>query len=139
MLSALGEEMTRIKPAEMTFVHKFGVKECHEAFTGFCSLDLTESDPAHDVGTAKCDYCPKLLAQMNGQMEGGLELALLLTRRHPITLGAHVCGHYSINDGRHRVCIAKRKRMEVWAVVLPQGNKCDICADTPWGRTAELR
>lgn len=139
MLSALGEEMTRIKPAEMTFVFQFGVRECHEEFTGVCSLDRAESVPAHNFERAACDYCPSILAELTGRIEGGQERALHLARKYPITLAEHVCGHYSINDGRHRVCISKRKRLEVLAVVLPTREACDICAGRPAGEEAELR
>jgi hypothetical protein len=134
MLSELGEEMTMIKPAEMDMVYQFGVEECHELLTGVCSLERAESDPAHHVGTAACNHCPDILAQLTGQRRGGQQLAMSLARRYPITLVEHTCGHYSINDGRHRICIATKKLMEVLAVVLTDDLPCEICYRGPTGQ-----
>lgn len=113
------EEFILIDPSNMTFHFDFGKEECHKQLTGICSLERKHPDRSQNVGD-RCDYdiCPELL---NSMRRIGLHSIM------NIEIAKCRCGHYEFCDGRHRVCIAKKKGIVVEAVIITIDEDCDVC------------
>src|SRR5262249_3988250 len=99
MLSAIGEELTIIQPAQMQFVYCFGAGECHKVASGTCSLEKERPTKPEEMGDGEAhyDFCNKMLGWMRGDDEQGRKIIDIATRRTPIALGLHNCGHYSFS------------------------------------------
>jgi len=132
MISDETEETIIINPTEMTFLFHLSDKECHQKHTGICSLERRQPDRTQDIGD-ECDYdyCPKLLKAIK---QNHPRVYIL-----PIELANYSCGHYAFNDGQHRICIAKKKKLRVPALIENLNEECDFCKGGSLGKDAELR
>lgn len=106
------------------FAMRMGPGDCYELRTGLCDLNVTadvEYHNNHDMYVAYCGkrgYC-KAMAQAISDKKISLD---------NIVIGRFDCGHYSINDGQHRICVAKR--MGIKAISLETYDtlgKCKYC------------
>ena len=107
-----------INPAKIRFLFELSDGECHKKFTGICSLDrwVTFGVPKGD-GDASVHHCRNIFSSIR---KNGFIFAVDLIKNR--------CGHYSFNDGQHRVCIAKRRQLEVPAVVYEdKAEDCEYC------------
>jgi hypothetical protein len=121
------EGLKIIAPEEMTFLFELNNTECHQKLTGICSLERKHPDRTQDLGD-ECDYdyCPSLLRSL--RRYGPNRYGNLFT----VTIINYRCGHYGFNDGQHRVCIAKKKRLKLPAIIVKLPDEdCELCQNLP--------
>lgn len=119
----------QINPSSMVFHFALTDGECHEKRTGTCSLDKCPASGEQHDGEAGHHYCQNLYSQI---LQYGF--------RHPVDIIKFHCGHYGFNDGQHRVCIAKKKGLELPAVVSREdGQNCGFCAPRWKSQNGDLR
>lgn len=125
-----GEEFIVVDPARMAFVFNLGDEECHEKWTGTCSLEKRRPLFGYrEGGEASLGYCPRLLKSL--RRDG------LYSFMH-IDIIKCACGHYEFNGGQHRICIAKKMGLKIEALVTTIDEDCEVCQGKAWPG-AELR
>lgn len=94
---------------------------CYKTRHGVCSLDLTE-DEAKSIPTDEypgeddVNYCRNIYKSIikDGQ-------------KHPVYINNNKCGHYTFDDGQHRVCIASKKGLKLRVEIHQNNEICHVC------------
>lgn len=94
---------------------------CYKNMHGTCSLDLTE-DNASLITTGEysmkndVNYCRDIYKSIvnDGQ-------------KQIVYINSHKCGHYTFNDGQHRLCIASKKGFKIRTDVYQANDVCAVC------------
>lgn len=105
---------------------KYYFTSCNEDFCyknrhGTCSLDLTE-DKARLIPTGEysmkndVNYCRDIYKSL---IEDG--------QKQIVYINSNKCGHYTFNDGQHRLCIASKKGLKLKTDVYQGNEVCDVC------------
>lgn len=107
-----------INPSLEQFTFEFTKNECYKLRTGKCSLEMNVDLRRYSsVQDNEKEYCPHLYQLM---MEGGRIV------KDP-QLARCGCGHFIINDGRHRLCIAQQKNMNILVEISAGLKTCLNC------------
>lgn len=94
---------------------------CYKTRHGICSLDLTEDEIALIQSekypkTDDVNYCRDIYQSI---LKDGQKSLILIN--------SNKCGHYTFDDGQHRVCIASKKGLNLKADICQNNNVCHIC------------
>lgn len=116
------------------FCFQFGEDECHKMKYEVCSLDLSYESKASERHE-RCDeyepeYCQRLLSELT--VDG---------QSSPIWMRKNTCGHFDFSDGRHRACIAARRKLTLYGYLISNGGDSlcpDCCAKRNQPRWASL-
>ncbi|MDK0565579.1 hypothetical protein P5E48_11515 [Clostridium perfringens] len=110
---------------------------CYKTQTGICSLELSESEARRIYEKRKSSLIKEgiygtLLEKYSNDNTSSLyckNIYKLLIKQEmsPIYISKNKCGHYTVNDGLHRLCIARKKNLTLNAYI-DEGNKCWLCA-----------
>ena len=116
-----------IYPENMMFFFKLSTKDCYRRFTGKCSLDEDEKihiEQENQCYCGKWHYCRDLhLAVLSGKVDGK-------EQGDNVRIREYSCGHYTITGGQHRLCLAKRKKLPIFAEVSePSLAECPVCSE----------
>lgn len=95
--------------------------ECYKKASGKCSLDIIddysifkESGNRNDIS-----YCPYYcnLIRKNGYKPD----------LNPVSISRDLCNHYSVDNGRHRVCIMAHENKPMYIHITYSNSECCIC------------
>ncbi|QGG51615.1 hypothetical protein [Lysinibacillus pakistanensis] len=117
-----------INPNESSLIFSMSEYDCFKLSTGKCSLLITEDEykfykENHTPFRSDCsvDYCRNLYESINRY---GIT-------DNSISVRKYECGHYTFQNGQHRTCIFKRKKMDSLQVKEISAYKriCPYCID----------
>lgn len=94
---------------------------CYKTRNGVCSLDLPEEEvrliPSEEYpGEDDVNYCRNIYKSI---IEKG--------QKYPVFLCRNKCGHYTFDDGQHRMCIAGKKGLRLRAEISENDSNCYVC------------
>lgn len=94
---------------------------CYKTKHGICSLDLTDDEvsfipPDEYPRDDNVNYCRKIYKSIINEGQ-----------KYPIYICNNKCGHYTFDDGQHRVCIASKKELKLKAEVYQIDDLCHMC------------
>lgn len=103
------------------FVFNLDTYTCYRISTGTCSIDEVGIQIKEDpyASSYSVEYCPNLAASLN---KFGV-----INQNYPIRVIKNTCGHYSIEDGQHRLCSAAKLGITLEVYVLEDESDCDVC------------
>lgn len=107
----------KINPAKTTLIYEFTENECYKKKWGICALD---EEPMQEVPGCYQEYeqgyCPSLyIAMKKGIIASTPQIQLC------------ECGHYMVDQGKHRICIAKNKKEEILVEIRTNNLMCINC------------
>ncbi len=111
-----------IDTKNMDFIFVFSTRDCYKLFSGVCSLEIEEKPQIDEKNQAYCgkwNYCR------------GMYQALLEKRlpTQDIRVQKWLCGHHTIIDGQHRICMARSKQIESMIINLSLADSfCGRCS-----------
>lgn len=114
-----------ISPRTRNILFSMNEPDCYRKQFGRCSLDVNEEDAQvskyPNVSCGKYSYCRKLLESLSRTQNLGLNEYNQLHRENdgirPVYITERHDGNCTITDGNHRLCIAQRKNLKVWACI----------------------
>jgi hypothetical protein len=122
------EKTIFINPANMEFTYKLSKYDCYRKRTGKCSLLLSDEEYRTELQkekSSKKDYG-------DGSVRKCVELKNSLLKHGNLTdirISSNSCGHWSIGEGQHRLCIYKTLGLgEIEVTELSGWNsECRVC------------
>ena len=114
-----------IHPENMKFSFLLTGHDCYRIATGECPLrqkyNGKENKKAGYSGTWR--YCRDLYSAMvNGTVKNSDNYS-------DLTIAKAGCGHYVVNDGQHRLCVAKTMKLPIYVNIVDGmvHSKCNTC------------
>ena len=105
-------------PGYMKFVFKLSARDCYKRFSNKCALNESGCKGMEDTWL----YCRAMYEAIKNKTIDGKKEAL------NILITKYRCGHYAINDGQHRLCIAKRTNRYIYAEFSGEIScDCPVC------------
>ncbi|WP_410495829.1 ParB N-terminal domain-containing protein [Cellulosilyticum sp. ST5] len=103
------------------FVFKLTKYDCYRIAKRKCSVVGVYDEITENAIRSECDleYCQALLQSL--KREG------VVNKNYPIRIIKNSCGHYSIEDGQHRLCSAATAGLDVDVYIQESPYKCYIC------------
>lgn len=111
----------RFRPKGKTFVFNLDEYSCYKLNTGVCSMDCEKNYDLNDmyVSENSIQYCPKLA---NSLKQYGVT-----NINYPVRVIKNTCGHYSIEDGQHRLCSASKEDLGIDVYIQESEYTCRVC------------
>ncbi|TDX44494.1 hypothetical protein [Orenia marismortui] len=75
------------------------------------------------------DYDSYLKGELEFSENKDLENLVEVFEEEPIVIKEFRCGHYSVLDGRHRLCIARKTGINVYARYEEREEECTTCSE----------
>lgn len=112
------------KPKGNTFNFRLSIYDCYRRSKGCCSIkteegkqvNTNEYERFHESDVA---YCPALV---NSLIEYGMT-----NNRLPVKIIKNSCGHYSVEDGQHRLCSSAARKILIDVYVQESSYECYVC------------
>ena len=93
---------------------QFNMSDCYKVITGVCPIET-----GNDSIECRCNELKRELIESNYVQKDNV----------PIIFHHKECGHYSCNDGQHRICIAGKMGKNI--EIIDEGSaiieKCVVC------------
>lgn len=115
--------ITDFIPWDKTYCFKFDKYNCFYKRRGVCSLKNVHI-PADYKKSREYDkwqkqFCPNLASSILQQ--GFFQSA------DDVTVIKNTCGHYSMNEGQHRICICAKLKVPIKVLYAESDLECIVC------------
>lgn len=121
-------EVISFEPRGKEYSFRLDKYSCYECKTGNCSLNDVSLEEIKNyefsrsiLGESNKEYCIRIA-----------KLFLQGKRKDILTVSRCICGHYSLDGGQHRLCVAahllnKSYNIELNVIIRDDNTKCCYC------------
>lgn len=111
-------------PSGSTFDFRLGIYDCYRRSEGCCSLEIEEgkqvtTNEFEKFRDSDVAYCPALV---NSLIKYGVT-----NNTSPVRIIKNSCGHYSVEDGQHRLCSSAARKIPIDVYVQDNPYECCVC------------
>lgn len=113
--------ITDFIPWNKTYCFAFDRYNCYFRRMGICSLrNMILPYDYKNFEKWEKQYCPNLASSILQQ--GFFQAA------SDVTIIKNICGHYTLDEGQHRVCVCARLKVPIKVVYSESNFECIICS-----------
>lgn len=116
--------ITDFIPWDKTYCFKFDKYNCYYRRKGICSLQNmhlpSDYKKCKEYDKWQKQFCPNLASSILQQ--GFFQAA------DDVKVIENICGHYTLNEGQHRVCVCARLKIPLKVAYLKSDEECIICS-----------